>query len=127
MAQIGQFTRTESGFTGRLHTLILYRELALVPATPSDSENAPDYRIHHGDEDGPEIGAFARELGADAEIASGDTDLDALTEQPACEVSAQKSGGAGNENGPAIRVEVHGRCFIRSQFNGIHYNRGNKT
>ena len=57
MAQIGQFTRTETGFTGRLHTLILYRELTLVLATPSDSENAPDYRIHHGDEDGPEIGA----------------------------------------------------------------------
>jgi uncharacterized protein (DUF736 family) len=66
MAQIGQFTRTESGFTGRLHTLILYRELTLAPATPSDSENAPDYRIHHGDEDGPEIGAGWKRTGEKA-------------------------------------------------------------
>ena len=66
MAQIGQFTRTDSGFTGRLHTLILYRELTLVPATPSDSENAPDYRIHHGDDDGPEIGAGWKRTGEKA-------------------------------------------------------------
>ena len=66
MAQIGQFTRTETGFTGRLHTLILYRELTLVLATPSDSENAPDYRIHHGDEDGPEIGAGWKRTGEKA-------------------------------------------------------------
>ena len=66
MAQIGQFTRTDSGFTGRLHTLILYRELTLVPATPSDSENAPDYRIHHGDHDGPEIGAGWKRTGEKA-------------------------------------------------------------
>ena len=63
MAQIGQFTRTETGFTGRLHTLILYREITLVPATPSDSENAPDYRVHHGDDDGPEIGAGWKRTG----------------------------------------------------------------
>ena len=66
MAQIGQFTRTETGFTGRLHTLILYREVTLVPATPSDSENAPDYRVHHGDDDGPEIGAGWKRTGEKA-------------------------------------------------------------
>ncbi|QPC42750.1 DUF736 domain-containing protein [Kaustia mangrovi] len=66
MAQIGQFNRTETGFVGRLHTLILYRELTLVPAVPSDSENAPDYRIHHGGVDGPEIGAGWKRTGEKA-------------------------------------------------------------
>lgn len=58
MPQIGQFTREETGFSGRIHTLTLYRELVIVPAEPSDAENAPDYRIHHGaDDNAPEIGA----------------------------------------------------------------------
>ena len=57
MAQIGTFTRTKHGFTGRLRTLSLDIELALVPAEHSDTENAPDYRVHAGDEDGPEVGA----------------------------------------------------------------------
>ncbi|ODT78116.1 MAG: hypothetical protein ABS76_25180 [Pelagibacterium sp. SCN 64-44] len=58
MPQIGEFTREESGFTGRIHTLTLYREISIVPADPSDVENAPDYRIHHGaDDNSPEIGA----------------------------------------------------------------------
>lgn len=66
MAQIGQFTRTETGFVGQLHTLILYRELTLVPAAPSESDNAPDYRIHHGGDDGPEIGAGWKRTGEKA-------------------------------------------------------------
>ena len=53
MAQIGQFTRDKSGFTGRIQTLFFYRDLSLVPAESSDAENAPDYRIHLGDGDGP--------------------------------------------------------------------------
>lgn len=57
MPQIGQFTRDESGFTGRIQTLTLDCEVALVPAEHSDAENAPAYRVHHGDDDGPEIGA----------------------------------------------------------------------
>lgn len=56
MTQIGQFTRTKSGFTGRIHTLTLDRKLTLVPAEPSDTENAPDYRVHSGDGSGPEVG-----------------------------------------------------------------------
>ena len=66
MAEIGQFTRTEAGYTGRLHTLILYRELTLIPAAASDTANAPDYRIHHGGEDGPEIGAGWKRTGEKA-------------------------------------------------------------
>jgi uncharacterized protein (DUF736 family) len=57
MPQIGQFTRTESGYAGHLHTLLLDLELVLIPADHSDAENAPDYRIHLGDEEGPEVGA----------------------------------------------------------------------
>lgn len=57
MAQIGTFTRTKDGFTGHLRTLALDVELTLVPTEHTDTENAPDYRIHVGDEDGPEVGA----------------------------------------------------------------------
>lgn len=63
MAQIGQFIAGNSGFVGRVHTLTIYRELAIVPAEQSDAENAPDYRIHHGAEDGPEIGAGWKRTG----------------------------------------------------------------
>lgn len=67
MPQIGQFTREETGFVGRIHTLTLYRELIIVPAEPSDAENAPDYRILHGGDDGaPEIGAGWKRTGEKA-------------------------------------------------------------
>lgn len=56
MSQIGRFTRTKSGYSGRIHTLTLDVELVLVPAEHSDAENTPDYRIHLGDVDGPEVG-----------------------------------------------------------------------
>lgn len=46
MAQIGTFTRTSDGFAGRLRTLALDVELTIVPATSSDAEHAPDYRVH---------------------------------------------------------------------------------
>lgn len=57
MAQIGQFTRNKSGFTGRIQTLTFAQDLSLVPAESSDAENAPDYRVHMGDAEGPEVGA----------------------------------------------------------------------
>lgn len=63
MPQIGQFTRDASGFTGRIHTFSIFREVTVVPAEPSDAENAPDYRIHHGNEEGPEIGAGWKRTG----------------------------------------------------------------
>ena len=53
MPQIGLFTRDETGFSGRVHTLTLFRELTIMPAEHSDAENAPDYRVHHGADDGP--------------------------------------------------------------------------
>jgi uncharacterized protein (DUF736 family) len=57
MTQIGEFTREKRGYYGRIHTLSLNLDIAIVPAEPSDTENAPDYRIHISDDDGPEIGA----------------------------------------------------------------------
>lgn len=63
MAQIGQFTRTKSGYSGRIRTLTLDIELAIVPAEHSDVENAPDYRVHIGDDDGPEVGAGWKRTG----------------------------------------------------------------
>ena len=57
MTQIGQFIRDKSGFSGHVRTLTLDVELTLVPTDPSDAENAPDYRVHLGEENGPETGA----------------------------------------------------------------------
>lgn len=57
MAQIGQFTRTPSGYSGQLRTLSLDLELTFVPSDNAESEKAPAYRIHLRDEDGPEVGA----------------------------------------------------------------------
>ena len=56
--QIGEFTRTPTGFIGRITTITLDFELALIPTDASDTEGAPNYRLHFGpDGDGPEIGA----------------------------------------------------------------------
>ena len=57
MPQIGTFMRTPTGFAGRIRTLSFDTEFAIVPAEPTDVENAPDYRVHLGDADGPEVGA----------------------------------------------------------------------
>jgi uncharacterized protein (DUF736 family) len=81
MAQIGQFTRSKSGYSGRIQTLSFDAELVLVPAEHSDAENAPDYRIHLGDGDGPEIGAAWKRTGEKAgEYVSLQLDDPALTQ-----------------------------------------------
>lgn len=63
MPQIGQFTRTPSGYSGRVRTLSFDLELTFVPAENADVENAPAYRIHLGGEDGPEVGAGWKHTG----------------------------------------------------------------
>lgn len=63
MTQIGQFARGKSGYSGRIQTLSFNAELVLVPAERSDAENAPDYRIHLGNSEGPEIGAGWKRTG----------------------------------------------------------------
>ena len=67
MTLIGEFTRTKSGYGGRIRTLALDAALVLVPAEHSDAENAPDYRVHLGnDADGPEVGAGWKRTGEKA-------------------------------------------------------------
>ncbi len=56
MSLIGQFNRTKSGYAGRVRTLVIDAELVLVAAEHSDAENAPDYRIYLGTDDGAEVG-----------------------------------------------------------------------
>lgn len=56
MTQIGEFTRERTGYSGRIHTLSLDLDVAIVSAKASETENAPEYRVHVGNEDGPEIG-----------------------------------------------------------------------
>src|SRR5437879_1269687 len=56
MARIGTFKRTKTGISGRILTLALDAELILVSVDKRDAENAPDYRIHLGDDDGAEVG-----------------------------------------------------------------------
>lgn len=54
---IGTFRQTAEGYAGRLETLGLDEPLTFVRAAPSDTENAPDWRIHLGDgADGPKVG-----------------------------------------------------------------------
>jgi uncharacterized protein (DUF736 family) len=51
MAEIGVFHKTESGYSGRIRTLLVDAELVLVPTKVSDGK-APDFRIHIGDGNG---------------------------------------------------------------------------
>lgn len=57
MPQIGEFIRHQTGYSGRIRTLSLNLEVAIVVAEASDADNAPDYRVHAGAEDGTAIGA----------------------------------------------------------------------
>ena len=66
MTQIGQFSRTKAGYSGQLRALSLDLSLTFVPANASEAENAPDYRIHLDDEDGPEVGAGWKRTGEKA-------------------------------------------------------------
>ncbi len=55
MPQIGTFTKTKTGFNGRVRTLALDVELTIRPAEKSDAENAPDHRVFAADD--LEVGA----------------------------------------------------------------------
>jgi uncharacterized protein (DUF736 family) len=67
MTHIGSFTRTTGGYSGRLRTLTLDVELTLVTLDKGDAGNAPDYRIHLGeDTEGPEVGAGWKHSGKKA-------------------------------------------------------------
>jgi uncharacterized protein (DUF736 family) len=66
MTQIGRFTRTKSGHSGRIRTLSLDAQIALVPSDHGGAENAPDYRILLDDDEGPDIGAAWKRIGEKA-------------------------------------------------------------
>jgi uncharacterized protein (DUF736 family) len=56
--QIGHFEKSSEGYHGLLRALGIDEPISIVPAAPSDAENAPDWRVHLGTTDsGPEIGA----------------------------------------------------------------------
>lgn len=63
MIHIGTFKRTTDGYAGTIRTLTLYREVVLVPASPSDTANAPNYRVLAND---TEIGAAWKRTGEKA-------------------------------------------------------------
>ncbi|WP_066798546.1 DUF736 domain-containing protein [Sphingomonas soli] len=67
MIHIGEFNERGDGFAGRLETLAIGAALTIVPATRSDIRNAPDYRVHVGDNgEGPEVGAGWKRTGEKA-------------------------------------------------------------
>lgn len=67
MTQIGNFSATETGYSAHIQTISLEANVTLIPAEPSESENAPDYRIILGDDEhGPEIGAGWKRSGEKA-------------------------------------------------------------
>ena len=53
--QIGSFFRTDNGYEGIIETATLDIRTSIVPADPTDAEKAPDWRVHRGDSEGPEI------------------------------------------------------------------------
>lgn len=65
--RIGTFRAANGGYSGQLRTLSLSIEISLVPADLSDSENAPDFRVVAGEDEGArEIGAGWKHVGEKA-------------------------------------------------------------
>lgn len=65
--RIGTFRAAGGGYNGQLRTLSLSIEISLVPADLSDSENAPDFRVVAGEDEGArEIGAGWKHVGEKA-------------------------------------------------------------
>lgn len=55
---IGNFQNAGDGYAGSIRTLVLDAMIAIVPAAPSDAENAPGWRVLLVEaDDGVEIGA----------------------------------------------------------------------
>ena len=55
---IGNFQTASDGYAGQIRTLLLDAMIAIVPAQPSDAENAPQWRVLLVEADtGIEIGA----------------------------------------------------------------------
>jgi len=57
------FESTGNGYAGRVRLFGVNEFIALVALDPSDAENAPDYRVHLDDEDGPDVGGGWKRVG----------------------------------------------------------------
>ena len=57
------FEPTGDGYAGRTRLFGINEAIVLVALDPTDTENAPDYRIHLDDEDGPEVGGAWKRVG----------------------------------------------------------------
>ena len=65
--KIGYFVTADGGYAGHITTLTLDIGVVLLAAEPSDSENAPDYRVIAGEGDeAREIGAAWKHVGEKA-------------------------------------------------------------
>ncbi len=64
MIRIGEFYVRGDIYSGHLVTLGVDAAVTIVPAAHSETRNAPDYRVHAGeDAEGPEIGAGWKRTG----------------------------------------------------------------
>lgn len=57
------FEPTANGYAGRIRLFGIDEAIVLVAIDPRDADNAPAWRIHLDDEDGPEIGAAWKRVG----------------------------------------------------------------
>ncbi|ELY0895664.1 DUF736 domain-containing protein [Pseudomonas aeruginosa] len=57
------FEPTANGYAGRVRLFGINEAIVLVAIEPSDADNAPAYRVHLDDEDGPEIGGGWKRVG----------------------------------------------------------------
>ena len=61
--QTNIFESSADGYVGRIRLFGINEAIVLVALEPCDAENAPDYRIHLDDEDGPEVGGAWKRVG----------------------------------------------------------------
>ena len=57
------FEPTADGYAGRVRLFGINEAIVLVALDPSDTENAPDYRVHLDGEDGPDVGGAWKRVG----------------------------------------------------------------
>lgn len=57
------FEPTANGYAGRVRLFGIDEAIVLVAIEPGEAENAPHYRIHLDDEDGPDIGGAWKRVG----------------------------------------------------------------
>jgi uncharacterized protein (DUF736 family) len=61
--QTNIFESTPGGYAGRVRLFGINEAIVLVALDPNDAENAPAYRVHLDDEDGPDVGGAWKRVG----------------------------------------------------------------